>query len=179
LILFFAFPDEETKDKFEYMYNKYKKLMFHKAYQILQNHALTEDAVSEAFIRVYKNFDKIGDPDANMSIAFLMTIVKNVALTMVTREQKWKYEEVSEEKETGVNVETSVIDKMAANEIIGFVEKLNDELKSVFLLKYAHELSHREIADVLGITENNVTVRLHRAKKKLVTLLEKEGYVHE
>jgi RNA polymerase sigma factor, sigma-70 family len=179
LIFLFVFSEEEERDKFEYIYNKYKRLMFHKAYPILQNHALTEDAVSEAFIRVYKNLDKIDDPDSNMSIAFLMTIVKNVALTFVKREQKWNYDEITEEKESGINIESSILDEISASEIVKLIDELNDDLKSVFILKYAHELSHKEIADTLGITENNVTVRLHRAKKKLSILLEKEGYVNE
>lgn len=178
LILFFVFSQEEEKNKFEYIYNKYKRLMFHKAYQILQNHSLTEDAVSEAFIRVYKNLDKIDDPDSKMSIAFIMTITKNIALTLVKREQKWNYDEITEEKEAEINIEASILDNISASEIIKLIDELNDELKNVFLLKYAKELSHREIADVLGITENNVTVRLHRAKQKLSILLEKEGYAN-
>jgi RNA polymerase sigma-70 factor (ECF subfamily) len=49
------------------------------------------------------------------------------------------------------------------------VDRLKEEQRAVFLLKYAHDMSHRDIAKTLGITENNVTVRLHRAKAKLLS----------
>ena len=179
MILFFVFTEEEAKDKFEYIYNKYKRLMLHKAYGIMHNYSLAEDAVSEAFIRIYKNLEKIEDPDSNMSISFIMTIVTNAALTMIKKEQKWDYEEIAEEQGDSIRIETAVLSKITANEIIALTNTLSEDLKSVFLLKYAHELSHNEIASILGITENNVTVRLHRAKKKLSTLLVKEGYANE
>jgi RNA polymerase sigma-70 factor (ECF subfamily) len=36
------------------------------------------------------------------------------------------------------------------------------------------ELSHREIADILDTTVENIKVRLHRARKELRALLEKK-----
>jgi RNA polymerase sigma-70 factor (ECF subfamily) len=36
------------------------------------------------------------------------------------------------------------------------------------------EFSHQEIADILGITVKNVKVRLHRARKRLKTILEEK-----
>ena len=43
---------------------------------------------------------------------------------------------------------------------------------AALVLLYLDELSYREIADVLGISENNVGVRLNRAKKSLATLMQ-------
>ena len=179
MVLLLVFSETAEKDKFEYLYHKYKRLMLHKAYEILQNHALAEDAVSEAFIRVYKNLEKIEDPDSNMSIGFVMTIVRNVSLTMIKQEQRWNHEEIDEERSGEIQIETRVLSEISAHKIIAVTDQLNEELRSVFLLKYAYEFSHREIAKTLGITENNVTVRLYRAKKKMCILLAKEGYADE
>lgn len=43
---------------------------------------------------------------------------------------------------------------------------------AALVLLYLEELSYREIAEVLGISESNVGVKLHRAKKALSTLME-------
>jgi RNA polymerase sigma-70 factor, ECF subfamily len=51
---------------------------------------------------------------------------------------------------------------------------LPDADRSIALL-YLDELSYREIADVLGITESNVGVRLNRVKKRLMERLKKEN----
>ena len=55
MILLLAFSSAEEKDAFEYIYTRYKNLMLQKAYAILHDRMLAEDAVSEAFIRIYKN----------------------------------------------------------------------------------------------------------------------------
>ena len=178
-MLFFVFPDEQEKNKFEYIYEKYKKLMLYKAHEILHDYSLAEDATSEAFIRVYKNLEKIEDPDSNMSVGFIVTIVRNVALTMVKKEQHWHNEELSEEITGDIQIETKVLSDISASRIIEITDQLSEDLKSVFLLKYAHEMSHKEIAEMLNITENTVTVRIHRAKKKMCELLTKEGYAHD
>ena len=49
------------------------------------------------------------------------------------------------------------------------------EYRDVIYLFYYEELSVREISNILQITEINVKVRLNRARKKLRTVLEKEG----
>ena len=51
---------------------------------------------------------------------------------------------------------------------------LSEADRSIALL-YLDELSYREIADVLGITESNVGVRLNRVKKRLMERLRKEN----
>ena len=177
LLLTFSTPDE--RDKFEYIFHKYKKLMLHKAYGILRDLMLAEDAASEAFIRIYKNLHKIEDPDSPRTAAFVVTIVRNAALTMLEREKSRDAEALDEEQSDSLDLEEQVITQLSADRIQEVIDGLREELKSVFLLKYAHDLSHREIGELLGISENNVTVRLHRAKKSLAELLKKEGCVNE
>ena len=154
--------------KFEYLYEKYKRLVLHKAFGILNDRGLAEDVASEAFIRVYRNLHKIDDPDSPQTAAFFVTITKNLAITQYHKEKKSLPSDFSElDQASEFDLEGQVESKDEVKQAIGLVGKLNEELKSVFLLKYAHDLPHKEIGKVLGITENNVTVRLFRAKKKL------------
>jgi len=155
---------------FEYLYEKYKRLMWHKAYTILKDRALAEDITSEAFIRVLRNLHKIDDPDSGKTAAFLVTIVRNLAITQYHREKKSQPADFGEreyDRADNFDMEETVAVKDEAERAAGLLDRLSEELKSVFLLKYAHDLQHKEIAQILGITENNVTVRLFRAKKKL------------
>ena len=175
MILIFAFRNEEDQDKFEYLYQKYKNLLLHKAYDILKDYALAEDAVSEAYIRIYKNLHKIDDPAANRSIAFVVTIVKNVALTMLSKEKRITAEEYDDTQADSFDLEESVMSGVTSRQIYAAMELLGEELRSVFLLRYAYDYSLKEVGALLGISENNAAVRLHRAKKKLALLLAKEG----
>lgn len=176
MLSFFTFELEQERDKFTYIFNHYKKLMLHKAYGILKDYSLAEDAVSESFIRIYKNISKIDEPDSPKSAAFIIIIVKNVSLTMLHREKSHTYEEYDDAMEDGFRLEDKVLARMELVRAYEMLERLSEELRSVFLLKYAYDLPHSEIGKLLGISENNVTVRLHRAKKKLVAQMQEEGF---
>jgi RNA polymerase sigma-70 factor (ECF subfamily) len=174
----FVLERKADEDKFEKIYEKYSRLMYSKAYEILQDHYLTEDAVSEAFIRILKNLRKLDDnvPSARTA-SFVVTVVKNVALTMV--EKKNTVEIVSFEESYDVqddnNCEMQIVAGLNAEEILNIVDSLNEDLKQVFLFYYAYEMSLKEIGDCLGITANLAAVRLHRARKKLSERILNEG----
>ena len=51
---------------------------------------------------------------------------------------------------------------------------LPETLRSVIIFADIMDFSHQEIADILGLTVENAKVRLHRARKKLKAILEKE-----
>jgi len=166
----FTYDSKDSKtNKFDYIYEKYKRLLMAKAFDILKDHALAEDAVSEAFLRAYKHLHKIGDPDSGQTASFLVTIAKNVAINFYHREKRViPIDSEDYDMADDFNLEGSMASKDEAAQAMQLVGRLKEELRAVFLLKYAHDMNHREIAATLGITENNVTVRLHRAKNKLL-----------
>ena len=176
MILIFAFSNESDQEKFEYLYQKYKNLLLHKAYDILKDYALAEDAVSEAYIRIYKNLHKIDDPTSNSTIAFVVTIAKNVSLTMLSKEKRMPVEEYDETMPDSFDLEENVLAAVSSEQILGIMDQLGEELRSVFLLRYAYDYSLKEVGKLLNISENNAAVRLHRAKKKLAEIVSKIGY---
>ena len=178
MILIFTFENESDRDKFEYVYSNYKRLMLHKAYSVLRDYSLAEDAASEAFIRVYKNLDKIDDPASKRAAAFVVTIVKNVALTMLQKRARQSADELTGDEPVS-GFEDLVLDSIEQNEAFMLIDQLGEDAKVLFLMKYAYDLSHKEIGKLLGLTENNVTVKLHRVKKKLAGMLTEKGYAYE
>jgi len=182
VIVILLFQTAGERDVFAYLYERYKKLMLHKAYEILRDYALAEDAVSEAFIRVYKNLHKIDEPESPRAVAFLVTIVKNAALTLLRKQGRGEpssYEEFFENRADNFDLERETLAKISEEEIYALVNRLSEDLKGVFLLRFAYDLPLKEIGKTLGISESNAAVRLHRAKKKLAELLTKGGYARE
>ena len=178
LFIFFSFENEQEQSKFEYIYAKYKKLLLYKANEILNDRYLAEDAVSEAFIRVYKNLHKIDDPDSGMMASFLAVIVKNTAINILNQNKNISAADIyDDEPQSDFDVEEHIVSETVTEGMLKLVDKLKDELKECFLLMYAHGLSYKEIGAVLKISEANVAVRIHRAKKKLIKLLKEENYI--
>ena len=162
--------------KFDYIYEKYKRLLHAKAHDILKDHALAEDAVSEAYMRAYKHLDKIQDKDSPQTISFLVTIVKNIAINFYHKEKRSTATDFSDfDAPSDFDLEDIVTTKDSTAEGLKILHGLKEIDRAVFLLKYAQDMSHKQIAKTLNITENNVTVRLHRAKGKLQKLVEREG----
>lgn len=164
-----------SSDKFNAIYLQYGRLMFYKAFEILRDHGLSEDAVNEAFIRIYKNLHKLDDEiPSGRTAAFVVMVVKNVALTMVRKERRGEILPLEESAAETYSIDEAAVSDMTAEAIMNTVDQLNEELKQVFLLYYAYDMSHKEIASTLGITSNSAAVRLHRAKRKLAEILTAE-----
>ena len=64
----------EEKAKFEKLYYSHRRTMLHIAMQILKDHQLAEDAVQEAFLRLVKNFSKIGQVNCPRTRLFTVII---------------------------------------------------------------------------------------------------------
>lgn len=178
VLLVLSFKTEDDKNKFEYLYSKYKNLLLHKAYGILHDYMLAEDAVSEAYLRIYKNLSKIDDPESARCIAFIVTIVKNTALTLLQKKVKHTADELYDEQQDAFELENHVVSQLGTEEIYRLLNQLGEEYRSVFLMKYAYDYNNQEIGKLLGMNANHVGVLLHRAKKKLSSILIEEGYLH-
>lgn len=175
----FVFDDNDVEgySKFEKIYMQYGKLMYSKAYEILRDYDIAEDAVSEAFIRIFKNLHKLDDevPSARTA-SFVVTVVKNVALTMLQKQNSTEilpFEESPDIPESE-NMEDNIVAKLSAEEILSVVDGLPEDLKQVFLMFFAYDMSLKEIGKTLNITSNLAAVRLHRAKKQLSERILKE-----
>jgi RNA polymerase sigma-70 factor (ECF subfamily) len=51
-----------------------------------------------------------------------------------------------------------------------------DDVEKALITLFLEDLSYEQIAAIMGITESNVGVRLHRTKKKLLTLMKEAGH---
>ena len=81
--------DNETdQEKFRQLYEQYHRLMHWEARRILENHHLAEDAVQEAFLRIIKNFDHIGEIFCPQTKRFVVIIVRNAARNLLAKEKK-------------------------------------------------------------------------------------------
>lgn len=173
LLLYCAavFGKSEDAAKFEQIYEKYKALAYGISFGVLRDASLAEDAVSETFIRAYKNLDKIESADSPKTAGFIAVIAKNCAKTAAKKANLYNFGEITTEPADKFDLEQSVEDRITAAEIVDAADRLNDELRAVFLLKYAYDMSNKEIARTLGITAVNVGVLAHRAKKKLIEII--------
>jgi RNA polymerase sigma-70 factor (ECF subfamily) len=142
----------------------------------LRDEWMAEDLTQETFIRIQKGLDMLSDP-SKLS-AWIFMIAHNLCQDHFRNSKKLSSEECELTESTGGFNEAIVQKKLEQCEMGACVQDvvrlLPDSLKSVIILFDMAELSHREIADTLDISVENVKVRLHRGRKKLRALLEEK-----
>ena len=74
--------DDDDREKFEIIYNEYRKRMVSTAYSILRNHEDAEDAVHDTFIKIARNMNSIGDPKSNEALSYVLKATKNTAINL-------------------------------------------------------------------------------------------------
>lgn len=164
----------EDKNKFEELYYTYRKLMFYVAKGILNDRYLAEEALQEAFLRIAKNFHKIGEVKCHQTRNFVVIIVKNVALTMVSKENKLDDDEIIEY----ISVPDEAFEICNYREIVAEIGNLSETYRDVLYLRCVCDYSIGDIEGYTGLNRNVVKKRLQRGREILREKLKKEGY-HE
>ena len=72
-------------------------------------------------------------------------------------------------------LDDDVIKVEDSKEMANYLNELHKSYADIIMLKFYYELSIKEIAKILNITENNVSVRINRALKALKYILEERG----
>lgn len=159
--------NEDDKNIFKELHDEYSTLMYRKAYGILRDCNLAEDAVQESFMRIIKNFDKFSKKKCPQTRNKFVNIVRFVSIDIYRKRKK--QQEVSYDK-----IEGTIIDELAITdnilegmEIERCLFKLPESYYIILSLKYDDGYSYKEIAEILDLSEENVKKRLMRARKKL------------
>ena len=179
LALYISLLDtEEQISKFEHIYTKYRGIMFYTAKGVLQDSYLAEDAVHETFLDIIRIIDSIRANNEKELSQFLRVMTHHTSVDMVRRCNRQRKSDAEIENlvlsKSDVNAETIVLDKIDFEKMLLLVQSMNENYKTPLLLKVqGYKVS--EIADFLNISPENVKVRLHRARKIILTGLEENG----
>lgn len=147
--------------------------MFNICYRITNDRDDAEDVLQESFVSAFKNLSSYNGT-ASFG-AWLKRIVINNSLNFIKKnkvevvpiEDHDRYEIADAEQE--YEFLHSVEDVKKA------IELLPDGYRLVFSLYLLEGYDHREIAEILGITESTSKSQYNRSKKKLREILNKEG----
>lgn len=158
---------EEDKRKFVILYEKYRYLMLKVANDVLNDSFLAEDAVHNAFIKIAKNIDRIGNIESKETKRYLITITKNCTIDIYRKRYKQMKKEIYIDELGGKETLLVYLECDIDNRILDILKNLPIKYRDVFLLKYSSRMENNEIAKMLGISEGNVRQRLARGKEKI------------
>ena len=154
--------------------SQYSGTLYRVAYSVLRNPSDAEDAVQEAFLRVLRHRDTLGEVRDNR--VWLIRIVWNIVLDRKRRAKtRPETDDVSEMARVlpaaGLSAEQIASAAQHHARVLACVDQLPANERQVLLLSAFEELNSVEIATVLGITESSVRSRLFRARNLMAGLL--------
>ena len=159
--------------RFEELVHTYKNLMFYVANQVLNNEHDAEDAVQQAFFAILKNFEKISEIKFPQTRGFVVTVVERKAIDLYRAKNRSSVVSFDEEF---INIPACTEEAASVHtDLARALAMLPTRYRELLLLKYDSGYSEREIALMCSMTPANVKKTIHRAKKKLESLLEKEA----
>jgi RNA polymerase sigma-70 factor (ECF subfamily) len=164
---------------FETLVARYKSLMILVAYRNCGSESDSEDVAQEALLRIYNKLSTLADPSKFKSWA--MRIAANVALDLARRRKKTvsidddklapDLLERGSGKTHGDGVREFEIAEMRER-IAAAIDDLPDAYHLPAVLRYVEDLSYKEIAVRMGLREDALRKRIHRANQILRQVLE-------
>ena len=155
--------------------DEYSGTLYRVAFSVLRNSTDAEDAVQEAFLRVLRHRQTLGE--IRDYRVWLIRIVWNVVLDRKRRaKSRPETDDVDELAfvlpATGLSAEEIAAARQHHAHVLACVDSLPEKERQVLSLSAFEELSSVEIAAVLGITESSVRSRLFRARNLMAELLD-------
>lgn len=154
--------------------DQYAATLYRVAFSVLRNASDAEDAVQEAFLRVLRHRDTLGEIRDHR--VWLIRIVWNVVLDRKRRAKtRPETDDISELARIlpagGLSAEQRAAAAQHHARVLVCVDQLPAKEREVLFLSAFEELSSVEIAAVLDVTESTVRSRLFRARNRMAELL--------
>jgi RNA polymerase sigma-70 factor (ECF subfamily) len=149
----------------------YQNPVYNLAYRMLGNSVEAENAAQETFIRMYTKLDTY-DPQRKFS-SWLLAIASHYCVDLLRR-RRMNYLSLDDlppmvelSMPKTAQPEQVVVREQDASAVQKLLEALPPNYRTPVVLRYWYDMSYREIAETMGVTESTIKTRLHRARAKL------------
>ena len=162
---------------------KYGKVCHKLSYNIVNSRQDAEECVNDAYLGAW---NAIPPANPNPLLTYICKIVRNISIKIYWRKEAAKrsghYKIALEEIEGYIADQKTVEDEIEARELARIIEvflnTLTVENRVIFMRRYWFSDSCKDIAEFVGLSEKNISVRLTRIRQKMKSYLaEREVFV--
>ena len=162
-----AIAEAQQVDEVELLVREYARFVYRVAYSVLRNTQDAEDAVQETFLRVIRHSAEL--PEVRSRQAWLARIAWRVAVDrqrqLAVQPLPADEQAVARLRDAMPGAEQQLIDAQMISLLQRLISSLPGDLRDVITLSTVEEMSGREIAEILGISEAGVRGKLFRARQ--------------
>ena len=148
---------------------KYGKVCHNLSYHIVESRRDAEECVNDAYLGAW---NAIPPAKPNPLLTYVCKIVRNISLKIYWRKEAAK-------RSSHYTIALEEIEARELARIIGeFLDTLTLENRVIFMRRYWFSDSYKDIAEFMGLSEKNISVRLTRIREKMKQyLIEREVFV--
>ena len=166
----------KSEPSFKELVNRFQDNVFNTAIGLLQNHVDAEDITQEVFIQVYQSINQFQQNSGLGTWIYRITVNRSLDhLRSKKRKKRFGFftslwsdtGKLLHEQEDFVHPGVLSENKEDATMLFKLIAQLPENQQAAFILNKVEDLSYREIANILNITESAVDSLLHRAKQNL------------
>ncbi|HOZ29603.1 MAG TPA: RNA polymerase sigma factor [Bacteroidales bacterium] len=165
---------KKSSKAFNELYKNYASLVYGICLRYTKDKAEAEDLMQECFIKL---LSKIGEYEFKGSFeGWLRRLTVNNAINYIrSKKVNILSEDVSEYEMSNHEMDSNVISKMSAGEIVNVINQLPDGYRMVFNLHVIEGYKHTEIAELLGISDITCRTQYKKAREALMALIKKNN----
>lgn len=171
-------PDGPERDYMEWLWIKYHRFMFSVAWKTVKSRSDAEDVVSESTVKLCEKVETL----QTLNQYQLTTYISNTVWTTGVQYTRKKHGVVPidlSEWQFPDSLSAETNNKIALREelelVLSKVRELPPKERDTLRLKYKTDLSNKEIAEIVGLSEDSVRKYLSRARRKLLAMLYRDG----
>lgn len=161
---------------FTEIYDRYWRIMYGHVYKMLLDEEEAKDVIQELFSSIWINSDRIPE-QLNLS-GYLYVMAKNKVLNLI-RKHKFQAAYLNSLAKFINEASTATMDELNERDLATAIEReiqsLPPRMKQVFELSRKENLSYKEIAARLGISEETVKKQVHNSIKAIKHHLKESG----
>ncbi|MCG2694304.1 RNA polymerase sigma factor [Candidatus Parcubacteria bacterium] len=173
--LLFRIKTLNDTDAYGTIYDRYAPRIYRFIYFKVAVQADAEDIVSETFLKAWQYINE-DQPVKNLN-ALLYSIARNLVIDFYRfQAKKRSYEEpVTIEIGGNTGIANKIDSKQSEKRILGALKNLKNEYSEVIILRFFDDISISDIAKIIGKSQNNTRVLIHRALQSLKRVIEPQN----
>ena len=165
---------------FAFLVEKYQNMVFTLANKILSNKEDAEDAAQETFVKCYRALNRYNAQAAFSTWLYKITYNHSIDI-LKSKNKKWHTTEWKSDLEPEMIPQHSFDEKIDLKEIQLLlkeaIHRLSPDEQVIVTLYYYEDLPLKDIAEIIGIRENNVKIKLFRIRSKLLEILKSKNEI--
>jgi RNA polymerase sigma-70 factor (ECF subfamily) len=163
------------KHAFGMLYSHYLDEIYRFVYFKISNEQIAEDITEETFLKTWNSLSKIYKKDGKVDNfrAWLYRVANNLVIDFYRKKKPvFDFNRTWTKKQP--LPEDLVLKEEQSNQLVRMIKSLEPVHQEIIILRLVNDLSHKEVAEIMNISEGYSRVLLYRALKEIKSMLEKK-----